>query len=60
MASNSIPPILIGDSEKAKAVISAGGGIPLLTKPLEKTLSQIVLEISKSKMNSKDDDEDVS
>ncbi len=43
------PPVLIGDASKAKEVLESGGGKALLTEPLEKSLSKIVLEISRSK-----------
>lgn len=43
------PPVLIGNAEKAKEVLKSGGGTPLLTEPLEKALSKVILEISRSK-----------
>lgn len=45
------PPILIGDVSKAKEVLESGGGVPLLTEPLEKSFSQMVLAISGSKLD---------
>lgn len=42
-------PILIGNATKAKEVLESGGGMPLLTEPLEKSLSKVVLEISRFK-----------
>ncbi len=47
------PPVLIGNSTKAKEVLQTGGGVPLLTEPLEKSLAKMVLEISRSKMDNK-------
>lgn len=43
------PPILIGDAGKAKAVLEKGGGVPLLTAPLEKSFSETILAISRKK-----------
>lgn len=43
------PPVLIGNAEKAKDVLKSGGGIPLITEPLAKSLSKEILEISRSK-----------
>lgn len=51
------PPILIGDPEKAKEVLKLGGGTPLLTEPLEKSLSKVILEISRTKFGKPDDKE---
>ncbi len=49
------PPILIGNTEKAIEVLKAGGGVPLLTEPLDKSLVKVVLEISRSKTEKPDD-----
>lgn len=49
------PPILIGDPEKAKEVLKLGGGTALLTEPLEKSLSKVILKISSSKFVKPDD-----
>lgn len=50
-----VPPILIGDSAKAKSVLESGGGVPLLTEPLDKSLAQMVLAISSSKLDKPDE-----
>jgi hypothetical protein len=49
------PPILLGDPIKAEEVVKAGGGVPLLSKRPTQILSNIVLQISQSKMDKNDD-----
>lgn len=49
------PPILIGNALKAKAVFQSGGGTPLLTQSLEKSLSSEVLRLSRAKFEKEED-----
>jgi hypothetical protein len=51
-----VPPILLGDAQKAEEVIRTGGGLPLPSKQSTQILSNIVLQISQSKMGKNDDE----
>lgn len=51
------PPVLIGNPERAKEVLRSGGGTPLLTEPLEKSLSKLILEISRSKFSNPENED---
>jgi hypothetical protein len=49
-------PILLGDAVKAEEVIKTGGGTPLLSQQSNKSLSELILQISKSPMDKNRDE----